>query len=336
MVCPPLRLDTRWTRRNYPPMSTAAEATAPRHPIGVVAERTRLSQDVLRVWERRYRVVEPGRSPTGQRLYSDADIERLRLLSLATQSGRTISQVATLSSADLARMVREDEDARGAAREAAHDVEPLTDVIGPAMERIHALDPSGLDSLLRRALLSGGMSSFVDSIAAPLLTLIGNEWHAGRLTPAHEHLASAIIQRVITAAMHAVPPIAGAPNIVFATPAGERHEMGAILAAATASADGWRITYLGADLPAGDIADAATRANAQAVGLSVIYVADKGRVRDEIRAVRGGLPASVPLFVGGGASAALSAELARDGIRMITDLAELRGALRAIAAPALA
>ena len=317
-------------------MNRSDEATTPRHPIGVVAERTRLSQDVLRVWERRYSVVEPGRSPTGQRLYSDADIERLRMLSLATQSGRTISQVASLDTDELARMVREDEEARGVAREAAQDTEPVADVITPAMERILALDPAGLDSLLRRALLSSGMSAFVGSIAAPLLTRIGNEWHAGRLTPAHEHLASAIIHRVVTAAMHAVPAVAGAPNFVLATPAGERHEIGAVLAAATASADGWRITYLGADLPAADIADAATRAGAQAVGLSVIYVADRSHVLDEIRTVRGRLPASVPLLIGGGASAALSAELARDGIRLVNDLAELRQALRGIAAPALA
>jgi DNA-binding transcriptional MerR regulator/methylmalonyl-CoA mutase cobalamin-binding subunit len=317
-------------------MNRPDEVTIPRHPIGVVAERTRLSQDVLRVWERRYRVVEPGRSPTGQRLYSDADIERLRLLSLATQSGRTISHVASLDTEDLARMVREDEEARGAARDAAQETEPVTDVIGPAMERILALDPTGLDSLLRRALLSVGMSAFVDSIAAPLLTMIGDEWHAGRLTPAHEHLASAIVHRVVTAAIHAVPAGAGAPNFVLATPAGERHEIGAVLAAATASADGWRITYLGADLPANDIADAAIRANAQAVGLSVIYAADRSHVLHEIRTVRGRLPASMPLLIGGGASAALSAELARDGIRFVNDLAELRNALRAIAAPALA
>ena len=50
------------------------------HPITVVSERTGLSQDVLRVWERRYGAVQPVRGPGGQRLYTDADIARLRLL----------------------------------------------------------------------------------------------------------------------------------------------------------------------------------------------------------------------------------------------------------------
>src|SRR5215207_6184842 len=78
----------------------------PRHPIGVVAERTGLSPDVLRVWERRYAVVEPHRSAGGQRLYSDADIERLSLLHRATQGGHGIGHVATMSKAKLEELVQ--------------------------------------------------------------------------------------------------------------------------------------------------------------------------------------------------------------------------------------
>ena len=52
-------------------------AEQPRHPIQVVVRRTGLSADLLRAWERRYAAVEPGRTSTGRRLYSDRDIERL-------------------------------------------------------------------------------------------------------------------------------------------------------------------------------------------------------------------------------------------------------------------
>src|SRR5215218_6409458 len=83
----------------------------PRHPIGVVAERTGLTPDVLRVWERRYSVVEPSRSAGGQRVYSDADIERLSLLHRATRGGHNISQVATLSQEKLQDLVRDVESA---------------------------------------------------------------------------------------------------------------------------------------------------------------------------------------------------------------------------------
>src|SRR5687768_12427129 len=84
-----------------------SSVTDPRHPIGVVADRTGLSPDVLRVWERRYGVVEPQRSAGGQRLYSDADVERLVLLHRATRGGHGISHVASLSRAKLEDLVGE-------------------------------------------------------------------------------------------------------------------------------------------------------------------------------------------------------------------------------------
>jgi DNA-binding transcriptional MerR regulator/methylmalonyl-CoA mutase cobalamin-binding subunit len=305
-------------------MSPTEEATVPRHPIGVVADRTNLSQDVLRVWERRYGVVEPGRSSSGQRLYSDADIERLRLLSLATGAGRSISLIAPLPTPELERMVREDTEARAAIPERDRAVEVVADVVEPAIQRAIALDGPGLDALLRRALVTTGLPSFLETVATPLLTRVGNEWHSGRLSPAQEHLASAVVQRVIMTAMQSVTAHPDAPNLVIATPAGERHELGAIIAAAAAAAEGWRITYLGADLPAGDIADSAIRSGAQAVGLSIIYIADRGRVMREIETLRARLPATISLFLGGAASLSLGRI---EGVRPLPDLGELRSVL---------
>ena len=76
-----------------------------RHPIGVVARRTGLKPDLIRAWERRYGAVEPGRSETRRRFYSDADIERLLLLRRAVGTGRGISQVAGLSNQELEALI---------------------------------------------------------------------------------------------------------------------------------------------------------------------------------------------------------------------------------------
>jgi DNA-binding transcriptional MerR regulator len=92
--------------------STSSDPEQGRHPIAVVAERTGLSQDVLRVWERRYAVVRPRRGSDGKRLYSDADVERLGLLHAATRAGRNVSAVARLSTDAIAALVEEDTSAR--------------------------------------------------------------------------------------------------------------------------------------------------------------------------------------------------------------------------------
>lgn len=82
--------------------------TEPRHPIGVVSARTGIPQDLLRAWEKRYDAVVPGRGATGRRLYTDADIDKLRLLKRAVATGRRISDVAALSLEELKALTQED------------------------------------------------------------------------------------------------------------------------------------------------------------------------------------------------------------------------------------
>ena len=82
--------------------------TAARHPIRLVANRTGLTVDLIRAWEKRYHVVDPARSDTKRRLYSDYDIERLRLIRIAKQNGRRLVDVAPLTLEALRDVVSED------------------------------------------------------------------------------------------------------------------------------------------------------------------------------------------------------------------------------------
>jgi DNA-binding transcriptional MerR regulator/methylmalonyl-CoA mutase cobalamin-binding subunit len=315
-------------------MARRTQRDIPRHPIGVVAERTGLSQDVLRVWERRYLAVEPSRSLDGQRVYSDADIDRLRLLRLATMAGRSIRQAAQLTTDELQRLVREDEAARQKVEHRAESavLASAREEVDRAMELARAANAPQLESFLRRAAASFGVPVFLDGLAAPLLRRMGEEWEAGRLTPAQERVATAIIQRVLDGAIQFLAPPYDAPNLLLATPAGEHHVMGSVLAAAAAAADGWRVTYLGPDLPAGEVAAAAVAVDARVVGVSVVYPRDRDLVLGELRTLRSRLPASVPLIAGGAGAVSLAAELRGAGIQVVKDLAALRDALRSVLA----
>ena len=291
-----------------------------RHPIAVVAERTGLSQDVLRVWERRYGAVEPARGPGGQRRYTDADIERLTMLHAVTAAGRSIGQVATLPLDALSALAEEDRVARG--RRALPPTASIDadGIITNALAFARALDGARLEEGLRRALAVMGVSAFLDSVAAPLLRRAGDEWHAGRLSPSQEHLLSSVLHDIILATMRSFTADDSAPRIVVATLAGERHVIGAALAAATAAMEGWRVIYLGADLPAGEIASAARSAGARAVAVSVVYVVDRQRVLDQLRALRSHLPADVSIIAGGAGAESLAPDLARMGARTASSL----------------
>src|SRR5262245_25366803 len=79
------------------------------YPIRAVARRTGLTSHVIRVWEKRYGAVSPMRTPTNRRLYSDTDVERLRLLHQATLAGHSIGQIAQLPNERLQALVAADD-----------------------------------------------------------------------------------------------------------------------------------------------------------------------------------------------------------------------------------
>jgi methylmalonyl-CoA mutase cobalamin-binding subunit/DNA-binding transcriptional MerR regulator len=307
-----------------PPPSTAR----PRHPIAVVAQRTGLSQDVLRVWERRYEAVTPGRSESGVRLYSDADIERLILLRAATRGGRGIGQVATLSTRALETLVAEDEAAREKQGAVIGAPPEPADVVGTSIALARQLDAPALDDILRRAAVIMGMPVFLETVAAPLLRKVGEEWHAGRLSPAHEHLVTSSLHEIVVAMMRAFAHRPGAPTVLVTTSAGERHVIGAALVGAAAALEGWNVLYLGANLPAGEIADAAKSTGVRVVAVSIIYVESASRVRDEMRALREQLPDDVPLIAGGAGAVSMAKELAAMNIRVKSSVSGFLSELR--------
>ncbi|HEY5062664.1 MAG TPA: MerR family transcriptional regulator [Gemmatimonadaceae bacterium] len=294
----------------------------------MVSERTGLSQDVLRVWERRYSAVTPERGPGGQRLYSDADIARLNLLHAATRAGRSIGQVAPLSTDAVEALVDEDIAARERRLSRTAPAIAASDALANALALGGALDGAALDELLRRSAALMGVPAFLETVAAPLLRRVGDEWHAGRFTPAQEHLVTSVVHDLVVQSMRAFATQEGAPRLLVTTPVGERHVVGAALVAAAAAADGWNVLYLGADLPADEIANAAVAADARAVAVSVVYVADRELVLAELGALRSRLPGRVTLIAGGTGAGTIGAELAGMGVWVESSIPALLTKLR--------
>ena len=303
-------------------------ATTPRHPVRLVAARTGLTPHVLRAWERRHHVVEPARTEGGQRLYSDLDITRLRLLHRLTESGHGIARLARLPLEDLERMAREPMAADPPAEPGGVSAPEFRDAILRAVRRLDAAD---LHSVLQRAVVTIGVPGFLETVAAPSLHAIGHGWREGTLSVAHEHLASAVFRRVLGWIMATYEVGTTAPRMVVATPPRQLHELGAMLVAAAAAAEGWGVTYLGADLPAADVLGAARQVDARVVALSVVYPADDAELPAELERIRRELPAGVALLVGGGAAGPARARLEAAGAVVVDSLGDLRLLLRGLA-----
>jgi methylmalonyl-CoA mutase cobalamin-binding domain/chain len=296
-----------------------------------VARRTGLSADVLRAWEKRYGILTPARSSGGRRLYSDDDIDYLRLLRRATGAGRNVGQLVELSRDALQAVVQEDDAAAAAVPGESPAPAAVDAVVDQAMQAVAALDARRLEGVLRRAMVENDATRFLDAVVVPLLTRVGAEWRHDRVTPAHEHLASRFVRQVLDDYLSTFAARYDAPRLLCATPQGQRHEFGAMLAAAAAAAAGWWVTYLGADLPAAAIADAARQARASVVGLSILHPADDPQLPAELRALRAALAGDVVLVVGGAGAAGYARALRDVQAMVVTDLAALRAALGSLA-----
>lgn len=304
-------------------MSTSP-GSALRHPIGVVSRRTGLKPDLIRAWERRYGAVAPGRSDTRRRFYSDADVARLLLLKRVVGTGRSIGQVANLSDEELESLAGADPGAGPAPPIQPPGGEAADAFLDLCLAAARRLEVGELELHLRRASVALSRASLLDKLLVPLLQRIGELWHQGEMRPAHEHVASAVVRSFLGGMYHACDVPATAPHLISTTPPRQRHELGALMVAAVAAGEGWRVTYLGADLPPEEIAAAAGEKGAQAVALSLIYPPDDARLPDDLRRLRRLLPPSTALIAGGRACAAYGAVLDEIGAVRVPDLPALR------------
>jgi methanogenic corrinoid protein MtbC1 len=311
-------------------MSEYSDTAKPRHPIQVVSRRTGISPDVLRAWERRYGAVTPNRSDTRRRLYSDADIDRLLLLRRATETGHSIGQVAELSDGELRTAITEDLTAVASRVVAPADTDsPATaaETLDSALQAVRELDASALQSALNRASLVLSPSDLIEHVFVPLIRTVGDEWHRGQLGIAHEHLASAIVRGLLSDLALLRHTDTSGPGLIVATPAGQLHELGALVVAATASSSGWSVTYLGPDVPAADIADAARRRGAQAVALSITLPDTQPDLSEELRSLRDLLAEDTVVVVGGMAAPAYLLPSREIGALLLGDMPSLRAIL---------
>jgi MerR family transcriptional regulator, light-induced transcriptional regulator len=317
--------------------------STPRYPVRLVALRTGLSPHVLRAWERRYGVVTPSRSEGGQRLYSDLDIERLLRLQRLTGRGHAIGLIASLPVAELARMEQEAPEAVAAGRAAEPDRSPggaaaeeARQAVAAALQATRRLDTLEIQAVLERAAVTLGVPVFVDRVVAPLLERIGHGWSEQSVSVGQEHMASAVVRRILGWLLRVYEVKSCAPRLVVATPPHHAHELGALMAAASAAAEGWGVTYLGPDLPVADLVGAVAQSGARAVAISAVHEPLTGDLLGAIRDARAGLPGDVTLIVGGTAALQVRAEAETTGAHVVESLVEFRALLQRMAEEARA
>jgi len=305
--------------------------TQGRHSIAVVSRRTGISQLVLRAWERRYHAVVPSRTETGRRLYSDHDLEKLSLLQMLTNADHRIGDIANLSVEELRGLVAESGAQTVAAASRSTDgVRDPAGLLKEALAAVQNFDDRGLAAVLDRALLNLSKPLLRREFLTPLLEGIGERWSDGRLRISHEHMATAIVGAFLTALNARYQVLPGAPLVAVATPSGQLHELGALLASSHAFEAGWDVLYLGPSLPAEDIVTAARARGVRAIMLSIVFPTGDPGVAAQLRELRKLAGPDLPIIVGGQAVPSYRGTLVEIGALMVGEAEELSGILASI------
>ena len=264
----------------------AARGREAAYPIRAVSKLTGLSIDTLRAWERRYAAVTPSRDHRG-RLYSEADVARLRLLNQAVASGHSIGRIAALDESRLRRLT-----------EAAVPPAPAAPAAADFSAALARFDSVSVDRELARLAAVLPPSDLVRNVVLPTLRDVGAQWNRRGGGIAREHVMSAAMAHLLGSFLrvHARPE--AAVRLLFATPSGDRHEIGILGAAMLAASQGLGVSYLGPDLPASEILEAVRAAGDVSVLVLGATLPTRLLAR-ELRTIVRDLPGAVELWAGG-------------------------------------
>jgi len=204
---------------------------------------TGTSAHTLRKWESRYTFIEAKRTETNIRYYTDEQIKKLLNVSILVEQGYRISKINIMSNDEIHDIVTE------LSRDSDKDIEIKALVIC-----MIELDENKFDSLFNDSIKRIGIIRTVTELIYPFLIHIGVLWGTSKIMPAQEHFVSSLIRKKIFSEIDSLPlPKENAKKIVLFLPEGEHHEIGLLLAFYIARNKGYRVFYLGQNVPTSNI-----------------------------------------------------------------------------------
>ncbi len=208
--------------------------------ISELTRRVDVSSDTLRVWERRYGLLTPRRTPGNIRLYSALDEARVRLMTRYLSEGLPAAQAAELAKAARLRL-QPGRTVQLTELDTARSARQMRDALD-------AFDESSADQALQQLLSEYSALAVIRDFLMPYLHEVGERWAANHMTVAQEHFASNFLHARLLALARGWDRGLG-PHALLACAPNESHTLGLIAFGIALHAQGWKITYLGAATP---------------------------------------------------------------------------------------
>jgi DNA-binding transcriptional MerR regulator len=263
--------------------------------IGELSRRLGVSEHVLRAWERRYGLPEPVRSEGGYRLYSSADVARIRRMQTHIADGLSTAQAARVTLA-------EQPDTPPAGTSAGASVTGPVAAAEALALALDVFDEPAAQAALDRLLSDYTVETVLRDVLLPYLRRLGERWASGEVSVAHEHFASNLLRGRLTSLARGWGNGNG-PTAVLACAPGEQHDLPLLMLGIALNRLGWRIVYLGGDTPIDVLSHVAVQSRPDLV---VLALTNPQRLRGHLKQLTQ-LANTLPLAIAGaGATSALA------------------------------
>ncbi len=202
----------------------------------------------IRIWEKRFKIIEPSRTETNFRYYNDEQLKKLLNISLLNNHGYKISKIAGLSESDICTEVE-----KVASGDKSYDAQ-IEQLVVAMIE----MSEEKFEQHLDNQILKDGFEDAMLQVVYPFFDKVGLLWQTGNVTPAQEHFISNLIRRKIIVAIDRLPKdeTKGAKSFLLFLPDGEMHEIGLLFTKYILRKNGHKVIYLGQSMPNKYLTDA--------------------------------------------------------------------------------
>jgi methanogenic corrinoid protein MtbC1 len=263
--------------------------------IGALSRATGIATETLRTWELRYGFPAAERKPSGHRVYHTATVTRLRRIAEALARGHRAGEVVSASDAALDALLT-------AARPAGVDLPvgfPAAASTAALLDLIAVFDADRLTATLLSEWSRLSPVEFLDARVVPLIVAVGDAWASGRFEIRHEHFLSERVGDLLRSLRLPMDLRASGPLVACATLPGEAHALGLQMAALVLASAGFRVIFLGTEVPPNELVSLARERAPLALALSLSAASSAAVTGPMLTTLRRGLPTGVALLLGG-------------------------------------
>lgn len=268
----------------------------PKYTIKAAAWQTGIRPVTLRAWERRHDILNPHRTDNHYRLYSERDIAVLRWLKYRIDEGVSIRSAVNELRGMTSKSVWPEAipSAPVPASIPEREVMPPLQYAKQLSIALTKRNEASAGDLFRDALAQYDLPVVFTEILVPVLERLNRARYHAEISAADERFACSYLRSKLISLFQAYPSRNHTPLSLIGCAPMETHELHSLMLAVLLRSEGYRVEYLGPDIPVEDLADYSKDVLPSLVILSAsseFTAREMRRMKDMLQGVR-----SMPVF----------------------------------------